>query len=227
MARGAIQAIETRYAGCKFRSRTEARWGVVFDALGEPWRYESEDFYVREPGGRAIRYLPDFWLPRLRVWVEVKGSEEALGEKWDLMYIAAHPRYGLPADPDGAPVPPDGAVSRLLVLGPVPRPKQSLSTRSGFLLFESHDGDVAIRRCDVLGNKTPVMWDTSTGDVCVPTGCLDLEGFDVDVVHRDLGARDQESRRINYAFTCGRSARFEHGEKPDVVPWLAGEPQPW
>lgn len=28
-----IRAIETRYAGCRFRSRLEARWAVFFDHL--------------------------------------------------------------------------------------------------------------------------------------------------------------------------------------------------
>ena len=29
-----IKAIETRYNGYRFRSRTEARWAVFFDAFG-------------------------------------------------------------------------------------------------------------------------------------------------------------------------------------------------
>jgi hypothetical protein len=29
-----MKAIETRYAGCLFRSRLEARWAVLFDHLG-------------------------------------------------------------------------------------------------------------------------------------------------------------------------------------------------
>jgi hypothetical protein len=31
-----IQAIETEYHGCQFRSRLEARWGVFFDRAGIP-----------------------------------------------------------------------------------------------------------------------------------------------------------------------------------------------
>lgn len=63
-----LKAIETRYGGCHFRSRIEARWAVFFDALGVVWEYESEGFEL--PGGR---YLPDFWLPDLRFWQEIKG----------------------------------------------------------------------------------------------------------------------------------------------------------
>jgi hypothetical protein len=65
----AIKAIETSYSGHRFRSRTEARWAVFFDEIGEEWAYEAEGF---ELGSPPIRYLPDFWLPRLDCWVEVK-----------------------------------------------------------------------------------------------------------------------------------------------------------
>lgn len=64
-----IKAIETRYKGYRFRSRLEARWAVFFDALGVPWEYEKEGYEL--PSGR---YLPDFWLPRERVWLEIKPN---------------------------------------------------------------------------------------------------------------------------------------------------------
>jgi hypothetical protein len=65
-----VRAIETEYAGVRFRSRLEARWAVFFDALGVSWRYEHEGFEL--PSGR---YLPDFWLPDVDVWVEIKGRK--------------------------------------------------------------------------------------------------------------------------------------------------------
>lgn len=67
-----IQAIETVYNGYRFRSRLEARWAVFFDTLGIRYEYEKEGFEL--PSGR---YLPDFWLPGLSVWVEIKPSREA------------------------------------------------------------------------------------------------------------------------------------------------------
>jgi hypothetical protein len=63
-----IKAIETVYKGYRFRSRLEARWAVFFDALGIEWEYEAEGFELGANG----RYLPDFWLPRLDCWVEIK-----------------------------------------------------------------------------------------------------------------------------------------------------------
>lgn len=64
-----ITAIKTAYKGYQFRSRLEARWAIFFDALGEPWEYELEGF---ELGGSAGRYLPDFFLPDLGMYAEVK-----------------------------------------------------------------------------------------------------------------------------------------------------------
>jgi hypothetical protein len=64
------EPIETEYAGVKFRSRTEARWAVFFDALGMRWEHEPEAFELSVGG----RYLPDFWLPDFEggAFVEVK-----------------------------------------------------------------------------------------------------------------------------------------------------------
>ncbi len=65
-----IKAIETRYKGYRFRSRLEARWAVFFDALGVPYEYEKQGFDLGEVGW----YLPDFWLPREKEWVEIKPA---------------------------------------------------------------------------------------------------------------------------------------------------------
>lgn len=65
---GPIRAIETQYAGCRFRSRTEARWAVFFDALDIPWDFEAQGFHTPAGG-----YLPDFWLPDVDLYVEIKG----------------------------------------------------------------------------------------------------------------------------------------------------------
>ena len=61
------RAIETVYKGYRFRSRLEARWAVFLDALEIEWEYEKEGYEL--PLGR---YLPDFWLPRLECFAEVK-----------------------------------------------------------------------------------------------------------------------------------------------------------
>lgn len=62
-----IVAIPTIFSGVTFRSRLEARWALLLDALGVAWRYEAEGFNL--PSGY---YLPDFWLPEPRLWLEIK-----------------------------------------------------------------------------------------------------------------------------------------------------------
>jgi hypothetical protein len=66
-----VKAIETRYAGCRFRSRLEARWAVFFDVLKVKWEYEPEGFALDKSGW----YLPDFRLPELSRYVEIKGGK--------------------------------------------------------------------------------------------------------------------------------------------------------
>lgn len=70
-----IRAIETEYNGYRFRSRTEARWAVFFDVVGIEYEYEKEGYEL--PSGR---YLPDFWLPNVDAWFEVKGGRPTEAE---------------------------------------------------------------------------------------------------------------------------------------------------
>lgn len=64
-----IKPIETKYNGFRFRSRLEARWAVFFDMIGLKYEYEVEGFEMN-----GIRYLPDFYIPSLDRWFEIKGK---------------------------------------------------------------------------------------------------------------------------------------------------------
>jgi hypothetical protein len=66
-----VKPIETVYNGYRFRSRLEARWAIYFDALGIKYEYEPEGYEL----GNNERYLPDFWLPQVNMWAEVKGPK--------------------------------------------------------------------------------------------------------------------------------------------------------
>lgn len=64
------QPIETHAYGCRFRSRTEARWAVFFTTLGWRWEFEPEGFELDHG-----RYLPDFRISGPGIverWFEVK-----------------------------------------------------------------------------------------------------------------------------------------------------------
>lgn len=82
-----IRAIETQYKRRWYRSRHEARWAVFLDTLGEPFLYEQEGYELPpipmndqaihvDPshfrGEEPVFYVPDFWLPRVKQWVEIK-----------------------------------------------------------------------------------------------------------------------------------------------------------
>lgn len=72
-----IAAIPTTYKGVKFRSKLEAAWAEWFDSKGIEWTYEQEGYQL--PSGTW--YLPDFWLPKAKTFVEVKGLIDASVQK--------------------------------------------------------------------------------------------------------------------------------------------------
>ncbi|MDH3039022.1 hypothetical protein [Streptomyces sp. TRM75561] len=72
-----MDAVPTTYAGTRFRSRLEADWAITLDGLGILWEYEPELIVL--PSG--TQYLPDFWLPEVGTWLEVKGPNTPRREK--------------------------------------------------------------------------------------------------------------------------------------------------
>lgn len=92
-----FKPIETRYLGYRFRSRNEARWAIVLQAMGLDWAFEDQGYLIDgEP------YLVDFTLPSLRIHIEIKPKDptpdevrkarllrEASG--WDVLILAGRP----------------------------------------------------------------------------------------------------------------------------------------
>ena len=72
-----IKPIQTKYKDCYFRSRLEARWAVFFDAMEIQWEYEKEGFILDD----GTLYLPDFWLPESKTFVEVKPEALSILEE--------------------------------------------------------------------------------------------------------------------------------------------------
>lgn len=219
-----IKPIETRYAGCRFRSRLEARYAVLFDKLGIRWEYEVQGYLVGEEDNRRP-YLPDFWLPNDRLWVEVKGAENALDV--ELIRDAVIPHGGLPADPTGAkPADVSRAGARMLILGPMSRGIVQLTDKStGKIVGYS--------------GPTHTVLNFWKGDVIQGAATFGVGGVTID--HKDGGTVGNDSREVYWAgrgnewgnltgggvwispaydqrvadaYTAARSARFEHGESP-------------
>lgn len=65
-----IEAIPTWYGGTTFKSRLEADWASTLDTLNIAWEYEPERITL--PSG--VTYIPDFHLPEIGTWLEVKGT---------------------------------------------------------------------------------------------------------------------------------------------------------
>lgn len=67
------RSIPTTYNGVKHRSKREARWACFFHHLNITALYEPEQFaIVVGKGKKSKRYTPDFYLPELELWIEVK-----------------------------------------------------------------------------------------------------------------------------------------------------------
>ena len=72
------RSIQTYYKGYYFRSRLEARYAVFLDYLGIRWKYETEGYIIEKNefsetfGHVGEAYLPDFFLPDLYIYLEIK-----------------------------------------------------------------------------------------------------------------------------------------------------------
>jgi hypothetical protein len=195
-----ITAIETRYAGCRFRSRLEARWAVFFDACGIRWEYEPQGFI----GARGHHYLPDFYLPDAHspmphahlgsgsnpcgIYVEVKGSDQQLRADWT--------RIAYSIEYQATP-----CARGLLILGPIPRVPVPWPLAYWFEGITYDLVDVS----SVTNNSTYAAlghFDYGTCDDDFP------DGLSIDK-HKYLIKNHVKPD----AYKIARSARFEHGEE--------------
>lgn len=60
---------EVAYSGRIFVSGLEARWALFLDLLGINWDFEPSHYQLAS----KLWYKPDFYLPELHIWLEVKG----------------------------------------------------------------------------------------------------------------------------------------------------------
>lgn len=205
-----IQPIETRYAGCRFRSRLEARWAVFFDTLGVRWEYEPQGFHIgpypahETDAGLYIRerdYLPDFLLVDCGTWVEVKGNGDELDR--DLMRAAAVELPRMPHKYEAGP--------RLMVLGSIPSPDASGDWGwLGLGVFQDEDG-----RDELDGgtygfgsyHKNLRPWKL------INTSCADSYTCWDDPAAWVIPDLDPYESGAPEAYRAARSARFEHGER--------------
>ena len=85
-----MKAIPTIYRGIKYRSRLEAKWAMFFDEVGLSYHYELEAFNL---GNES--YLPDFFIPELSTWIEIKpiAPTESEWRKAELLLLGNTKNY--------------------------------------------------------------------------------------------------------------------------------------
>lgn len=200
-----VQAIETHYAGCRFRSRLEARWAVFFDHLGVQWEYEHQGYSL--PSGP---YLPDFWLKNINgrdAWFEVKGGYgETSDPRWEELVEATR--------------------RPLFVAFEMPK-----ATSEGLRTTEPnrYDGHLVMLEWSVgpsgdaaFGDSC--VWGDTSQEFCVCPACgrvgIQYGGQSGRICgsarpgHGDIPEDGPYGGhpRVLAAYTAARSARFEHGE---------------
>lgn len=211
-----LKAIETIYAGHRFRSRLEARWAVFYDALGIPWNYEKEGYDL----GPAGLYLPDFWLPEQKCWVEIKGDEPTPQESAKAEALSNATEKSV-----------------FIFFGPIPYPDPDTDNLEfgegawGFIMSEAGiywDNYLRWTRCLNCGalnvnfngraDRLPCKTDfTEPPEDEFPPGEYAANGINQgcprSAPHGDKGY-NYEDPLLLAAYEKARMARFEHGEQP-------------
>ena len=195
-----MKAIQTMYKGYKFRSRLEARFAVMFESLGLKWQYEPEGYDL----GNAGWYLPDFYLPSLDVWVEVKAKSLNAEEREKAFALSSM---------TNKPV---------VELCEIPDP--DLISKTGCMFANIYYG-IDCESLTVYGLLDFYMEQNNLKEACL----RDAIQWDVDYYHKKYGQPHPHhfktgvilNRREIFSGTKlynaaikARSARFEHGEKP-------------
>jgi hypothetical protein len=180
-----MKPIETRYKGYRFRSRLEARWAVFFDALGLAWEYEKEGYSL--PSGN---YLPDFWMPKLGLFIEIKGPQPT---KFEIRLAQEmSERTGTVAIFHGVPLENEGVLASLDV------GSSSCGTSTWACWWASWPFPAGVLIAALFPGRVLVQPDWSTA---VP-GVIDAHEFDV----------TSDAPWLVRAAAAARSARFEFGE---------------
>lgn len=157
--RGA-HGITVNYSGVTMRSKLEARWAIIFDLLGINWDYEPCHYEV----GPGLGYLPDFYLPELEIWAEVKGHPFFDAES--IAKVAASIAGPNPLPLRNAPYGPAG---KLLLLGNLHPNPSSTPVHSVVEVYPDSPSTAQVRRAALT--RTGV---TTTGK---PFERLDASGL--------------------------------------------------
>lgn len=229
-----IKAIETVYRGIRYRSRIEARWAVAYTKLDVPFEYEKEGFDL----GSAGYYLPDFWMPQQKCWIEIKGQKPTKEEEERCAALASASGYPVILFPCTIPeiedeanlrCPSDGCDGAYLF-----RPDGGwdnyyrwcvcMTCGAMGIEFDGRSDRLPCKRCYhcdhvARGVNYPAMNDGK----CPVHGDKPNQGCPLSR-HGDKGYTPGH-QKIARAFDAARSARFEHGESGEPKQGIGGIPR--
>lgn len=195
-----IKVIPTEYNGCRFRSRTEARWAVFFDACGVKWEYEPEGFNLN-----GLWYLPDFLLHDVcfvdgnsgmshDLFVEIKGNpKEEDGKK---VYGLRHAPAVINCD--------DCCKNAIVVLGNIPYGRNLRDLRENML--DEYD-----ETRNILCKMWSLEYVFGIRDAIIPAA-----GTNGKLVLMNDTFKHVDEAKTVAAYDAARQAQFEHGAKPNV-----------
>ena len=82
--------LDTYFNRIVFRSKTEAMWAVFLSKLKIEYCYEPRKFALAS----GHSYIPDFWIPSLNIWIEIKCG--VLSEEEKVKIKGLHELEGKP-----------------------------------------------------------------------------------------------------------------------------------
>jgi len=71
-----VNAIPTVFKGIRLKSRLEADFAYLIENLGYKWLYEPQSYLL----DNGYHYLPDFYVPELKLFIECRGYESIKGQ---------------------------------------------------------------------------------------------------------------------------------------------------
>lgn len=182
-----IRAIETSYLGYRFRSRLEARWACFLTQAGVAFEYEPEGFETS-----AGRYLPDFYLPGLGEWLEIKPRIE-LVTQFDWERVAAFA---------------DGRNSIHVLVG------QPWPTEYRFYDAAQVPTRFVWLACPTCGSACFSSLQRLPGEQRIWCQACELASPTRDGFAWAPSSTQLDGGAIGLAFIAARRARFEHGARP-------------
>lgn len=181
------------------------------------WEYEPQGYVITDPYGKeSRRYLPDFYLPDLEVFAEVKGDPAACDWVLWCMAVDAASQHGLPDSSRYS----EGGFGRsggaLLVLGNIPPTSTRawlhpiVVNKSGARIdhvgFGSHPRHFGLE----VGSESGIF-DATWAGFRAEVEWWSAHGIDHNGEPASGSWKEPANPHVAAAYDLARQARFEHG----------------